>query len=269
MDRDLVPIGQFSKTTRLSVKALRLYDEIGLLAPAWVDPDSGYRYYRRGQVVAAEAIRALRSLDMPLEEIRQVLGGSPATVHDALEGHRRRLTAALERHRRMLTFTEDLLQGRAQLMPYDVQLKEVPDQQVAAVRRHTSLATISGAIESAFATLMGQLAPLNVTPSDAPFIIFHDVIDEKTPGDIEICLPVDRKVELADEAYLTRIPGGEFAATMHKGPYDQVSPAYHALSNWAAGNGRELAGAPRERYLNDPSTVKPDELLTEVHWPLR
>jgi len=70
---DLLPIGRFSKATRLSVKALRHYDELGLLRPAFVDPSSGYRYYRPAQANQAEAIRILRSLEMPLEEIRAVL----------------------------------------------------------------------------------------------------------------------------------------------------------------------------------------------------
>ena len=71
---NLLPIGRFSKATRLSVKALRHYDELGLLRPAFVDPSSGYRYYRPAQANQAEAIRILRSLEMPLEEIRAVLG---------------------------------------------------------------------------------------------------------------------------------------------------------------------------------------------------
>ena len=66
---DLVPIGRFSRMTRLSIKALRLYDGLGLLTPAWVDPSSSYRYYRLGQANRAEAIRVLRQVDMPLEEI--------------------------------------------------------------------------------------------------------------------------------------------------------------------------------------------------------
>ena len=70
---DLLPIGRFSKATRLSVKALRHYDELGLLRPAWVDPSSGYRYYRPAQANQAEAIRILRSVELPLEEIGAVL----------------------------------------------------------------------------------------------------------------------------------------------------------------------------------------------------
>jgi len=63
---DLMPIGRFARLTRLSVRALRRYDAEGLLAPAWVDPDSRYRYYALEQVPAAATIALLRSLDVPL-----------------------------------------------------------------------------------------------------------------------------------------------------------------------------------------------------------
>ena len=65
----LMSIGRFSRASRLSVKALRLYDAEGLLAPAWVDPASGYRHYRPEQVRRAEAIRVPRTVDMPLARV--------------------------------------------------------------------------------------------------------------------------------------------------------------------------------------------------------
>ena len=68
-----IPIGQFSKMTRLSVKALRLYDENGLLAPAHVDPSTGYRYYEPGQAGRAEMVKILRTVGMPLDEIRAIV----------------------------------------------------------------------------------------------------------------------------------------------------------------------------------------------------
>src|SRR3954462_1147328 len=69
----LVPIGEFSKMTYLSVKALRHYHDVGLLEPAAVEPDSGYRLYAAEQVPVAQAIRRFRDLDMALDQIRQVL----------------------------------------------------------------------------------------------------------------------------------------------------------------------------------------------------
>ncbi|NRQ40784.1 MerR family transcriptional regulator, partial [Nonomuraea sp. NN258] len=103
MDEDLLPIGQFARLGRLSVKQLRRYDELGLLRPAYVDGDTGYRYYRPGQARVALSIGLLRSLDVPLAVVGQVLSGAEGaleSVRDALEAElarRRRTLASLER----------------------------------------------------------------------------------------------------------------------------------------------------------------------------
>src|SRR5689334_20556832 len=72
----LVPIGDFSRMTHLSVKALRFYHDQGLLEPARIDPSSGYRFYDPGQVPVAQVIRRFRDLDMPLDQVRTVLQAS-------------------------------------------------------------------------------------------------------------------------------------------------------------------------------------------------
>src|SRR5215213_6409744 len=218
---DLLPIGRFAKATRLSVKALRHYDELGLLRPARVDPSSGYRYYRPAQANQAEAIRILRSVDMPLEEIGALLadgGGEP--VAGRLARHRERLEARLAEHRRMLAFLERLLE-REDVMPYEVTVKQLPAQPVAATRTTTDLGHIAAAISTGVDTVLAELA------------------------------------------------GGPAAVTVHRGPYAEIGPAYHTVSGWVADHGHELAGGPREVYLNDPREVAEADLLTEVQWPIR
>src|SRR5512140_3740487 len=89
---DLVPIGRFSRLCRLTVKALRHYDEVGLLRPALVDERSGYRYYALAQAADAERIRLLRDADVPLEEVRAFLvAPDGAAARALLDAHRRRL----------------------------------------------------------------------------------------------------------------------------------------------------------------------------------
>jgi DNA-binding transcriptional MerR regulator len=86
-DPDPLSIGAFSRVTRLSQKALRLYGSLDLLPPACMDPDSGYRYYRAAQVRDARLIRALREVAMPLATIRRVLAGSPREAQTLMQGH--------------------------------------------------------------------------------------------------------------------------------------------------------------------------------------
>src|SRR4051794_23346279 len=94
-------IGSFAMLTGLSVPALRHYDAVGVLAPASVDPDSGYRYYATDQIAAGRAIRALRALDLPLDEVGEVVNGAGAEhVRGLLLRHRARLkerASALDR----------------------------------------------------------------------------------------------------------------------------------------------------------------------------
>ena len=113
----LMPIGRFSRLTGVGVKALRHYDEIGLLVPAAVDDESGYRFYSVDQVDRAEAIRLLRRLDMPLDEVRSTLAAEdPAALRAALVSHQRQMAirdAALRASRGKL---QRLIDGRETIM---------------------------------------------------------------------------------------------------------------------------------------------------------
>jgi effector-binding domain-containing protein len=267
---DLVPIGRFSRMSRLSIKALRRYDEQGLLSPSWVDPSSGYRYYRPAQARRAEAIRILRAVDMPLDEIHDVLAeDDPEFTTKRLAMHRERLAERLADQERMLRFLERLIDRGGAIVPYDVSIERAPDQRVASLSVHTTMATIGEDIAAGFAVLVGALTEAAAQPIGAPFIIYHDVIDEQTDGDIEICVPVPPSVDVPDsEVDFKLIPGGSVAATTHRGPYDEISPAYHTVTGWIQDHGHRIAGAPREIYLNDPQSVVPEDLLTEVQFPI-
>jgi DNA-binding transcriptional MerR regulator len=93
-DPNLLVIGRFARLVGLSVGALRHYDDLGLLRPAWVDPETGYRSYHRGQLETARSIARLRDLEVPLEGIRAYLGrDDPAERRRLLVDHRKRVEA--------------------------------------------------------------------------------------------------------------------------------------------------------------------------------
>jgi DNA-binding transcriptional MerR regulator len=109
---DLLSIGAFAVSTGLSIAALRHYDEIGLLDPAVVDPDTGYRRYAPDQLDQARLICGLRAVGLPIDEIRAVLGQRPADVHRALDAHRERLvTQVRELSQRVLAVDEFIEKG--------------------------------------------------------------------------------------------------------------------------------------------------------------
>lgn len=94
-DAPRLTIGQVAHHTGLTVKALRHYDRVGLLPPAHVDPATGHRSYDRTQLEVARLVHLLRSVDVPLDDVRTCVesGGDPATVADVLTAHRRRVEA--------------------------------------------------------------------------------------------------------------------------------------------------------------------------------
>ena len=267
---DLLPIGRFARATRLSVKALRHYDELGLLRPAWVDPSSGYRYYRPAQANQAEAIRILRSVEMPLEEIAALLAESGEPVAKRLQLHRERLEARLDEHRRMLAFLQRLL-DKEDVMPYEVTVKELPAQPVAATRATTTLREISTVISDGVHAILDELGRQGIEPAGPLQVVYHadQVLDEETSAPIEICFPVAAGFEATGEVYGAELAGGPAAVTVHRGPYAEITPAYHTVSGWIHDHGHELAGGPREVYLNVPGQVAVADLLTEVQWPIR
>jgi DNA-binding transcriptional MerR regulator len=113
----LMPIGRFSRLTGVGVKALRHYDEVGLLVPAAVDDETGYRFYSPDQVDRAEAIRLLRRLDMPLDEIRSTLAAEdPAALRAALVSHQRQMASRDSELRASIARLQRLIDGRERIM---------------------------------------------------------------------------------------------------------------------------------------------------------
>src|SRR5271156_5344557 len=104
-------IGEFSRMTHLSVKTLRHYHEVGLLAPAEVDPASGYRYYTTYQVPTAQVIRRLRDLEMPVEQVGAVLvAPDPATRNALIGAHLQRMEGQLEQTRAAVASLRSLVE---------------------------------------------------------------------------------------------------------------------------------------------------------------
>lgn len=114
---DLIPIGRFARLSGLSIGALRHYDELDLLRPADVDRFTGYRRYRPEQLEIARTIGRLRDLEVPIDEIREVLGADdPADQRRRIGAHERRLQARVDRLAHLLHVTRQLSKGREPLM---------------------------------------------------------------------------------------------------------------------------------------------------------
>lgn len=268
--KDLLPIGRFSQVSRLTVKALRHYDELGLLHPAMVDPDSGYRYYSLAQACDAEQIRLLRQIDMPLEEISEIIGErDPDVFKVRLDRHRQGIEQKVSEYQRVLSFLQRLINNEEVTVSYKVNVKQISDQQIASVRTHTSLPKIGEAMEQGFGDLFGRLGWADAYPVGPPFSIYHGDEFDETDIDVEMCAPVGQVVPGSQQPAFRELPGGTVAYTLHSGAYEEIGPAYQSLASWIQEHGHETAGPPREVYLVGPDRVSdPVEYRTEVIWPI-
>jgi DNA-binding transcriptional MerR regulator len=106
--KNLISIGKFSELSELSIRALRLYDELGVLKPAFIDPDTNYRRYGLDQVSTALRIRAMRQIAVPLKTIRHMIG-DPDAGSDDLKQHRSKLSGKLEELKSQLSLLERVI----------------------------------------------------------------------------------------------------------------------------------------------------------------
>lgn len=262
---DHLPIGRFARLCRLSVKQLRHYDDLGLLAPAHVDPDTGYRYYRSDQARDALVIGLLRSLEVPLPAIGQVLSGTTGVLGDV----RDRMEAELARRRRNLAALERIL--AAGLPRPEVRLVREPARRMAVVRDVAPEDRIGEVTSACVARLIDAVFGADAAPGDE---------DERPVGGPSLgtligLFPLDLAPEIAISVAMETsadvpgtspdvLPGGLCAAVTHVGPYDQIGLTAYALLAWVGDHGHTPAGPLREVYISDPARTPPDQLITHL-----
>src|SRR5262245_45850645 len=132
----MLSIGNFAGLTRLSQKALRLYAQLALLSPAYVDPVSGYRYYSPAQVRPARLIGLLRQMDMPLTTVRQVVAAAPDDADMLVQHYLAGREAQLAQARRVAQEVSAFIHREVSPMPYDVTVRSIPAQPVLSRAAH-------------------------------------------------------------------------------------------------------------------------------------
>lgn len=266
---ELLPIGRFSRLTWLSIKALRVYDEMGLLHPAFVDPDSGYRYYTPEQGATARVIATLRTLDMPLASIKEVLAEpDPDRVRDLLDEYRLVLEQRIDRHRHMLNRVETFIRKGA-VMTYEITTRDLPAARVLGTSSTITPDGLGAFCEEGYHRIYGTLAAAGAAPAGPPRLVYLDLADDSWT--VEACVPVEGLAEAPGGLDLHEVPAGRAAVTQHVGPYDELGLAYREVESWIQAQGLVSAGPPYDVYTNDPSQVGGDttKLETQIVWPVR
>jgi len=266
--KELLAIGAFASMTRLSLKALRLYDQLGLLLPRHVDHQTGYRYYGVDQLSSARLIRVMREMDMPLATIRQVLASlnsSPAEAEVLVNEYIEQRERQVEQIRGQVHQFIQLIQQEQNPMSLEVNVKSIASQQVLSATHHIKVNKLDETIRKSVDAMYALLKEQNLEAASAPFGIFHGAINEQEDGPLEICMPVNGAVKGNSKIQVKQLQGGQAACVMTVGPetdFPVILGAYDAAADWIQKNGHEMAEPPREIWHSGPG----DNPKMEIAW---
>ncbi|RAG82308.1 MerR family transcriptional regulator [Streptacidiphilus pinicola] len=262
-------IGDFSRATHFTVKTLRHYHDIGVLAPAEVDPQTGYRRYGVDQIPTAQVVRRFRDLGMPLEEVKAVLAASDADDRNRHIGaHLSRLEEELGRTQLAVSSLRDLLTGPPADVPA-VQLRSVPAVRAAAVSATVDSqdcrAWSEGALGELYATLAGQ----GLRETGPACGLFDDDMFTRHRGVATVFVPCDGPVRPIGRVGPSVLPAAELAVIGHHGRPIEADRSYGALAGYVARHALAVDGPVREVYLVGRRET-PDETRwhTEICWPV-
>ncbi len=268
MDPSLLRVGEFLRRTRLSPKALRLYEAAGLITPAGVDPFSGYRGYAPDQVERARLIGLLRRAGMPLARVAGVVDLEPGARRAAVEGWWTSVEADVRERRALL----DTLYRSPEEEPvvHDIALRTVPGKDLLTTTRRQTVDGLSDYIGDSVARITAHLHASGAAVAGPLRVIYHGMVTEDSDGPVEVALPFTGSVTAVDGLEVRRDPGGTeawTALTRGEAEFPQVLGAYDDLGRWIDDSDLHRAGHPAEVYLT-PRDGAADVVHMEVVWPV-
>ena len=268
----MLKIGEFSKLSRVSIRMLRQYDEMGLLTPETTDPFTGYRYYSEHQLLAANRVTALREMGFTRPAIAELLEcwEDRAAVERHLLDQREAARLQAEEAARRLRLLDTALERlrKEEPMNYDVTLKTIPERQVASVRQIIPSYDCEGSLWSIF---MKETAGLRIQDGDPVLCsaTFHDGEHKESDVDVEIQKTVRGDYPNTEHVKFKTMPQVLVASTVCRGSYDQIGEATAAVVSWVEANGYAFDGPAFFIYHVSPhETQNPDEFVTELCYPV-
>ncbi|MGF1576305.1 MAG: MerR family transcriptional regulator [Cyanophyceae cyanobacterium] len=275
----MLKIGDFSRLGQISVRMLRHYDQLGLIKPAYVDPESDYRYYSLDQLPRLHRILALKDLGLSLDQIEQVLREnlSPEQLQGMLALKQAELSQQVQetqlRLQRVASRLAQIQQEDAD-SPYEVVLRPISASVIASIRRIVptlmDMPTYRcGASDDLYAWLDKQ----RLDPYGPEIVLYHFPDYSETDIDMEFGIPIasKSKLDLRDPIQLSTLTAVEqMACVIHEGLLWDVGQAITALFTWMGRNGYASAGSFREVHLFGKETAKTgtEPVVVELQIPV-
>ncbi len=271
----MLSIGEFSNICKVSTKTLRYYAEIGLILPAEINPENGYRYYSIEQLEKMLFINRLKSYNFSLEEIKQILESEELQeekLYLELTRKKKEIEKQVQEFKKTLdqlnNDISNLKQGKS-IMSYleniDVQLVEVPKMCLLSLRKMVHEYEFAEEYGNCFSKLFKKIQEGKLTILAPPMVLFHSAEFSPFGLDTEFAIPVKEYVTGTRDFH-----PGLCLKTVLYGSYSNLSSVYTKQREWAEKEGYECNNALYEVYVTDPTQVSEEsELITEIYYPVK
>ncbi|WP_410579411.1 MerR family transcriptional regulator [Amycolatopsis sp. lyj-108] len=265
----LLKIGVFARRSRLSLKALRLYDRLGLLTPRHVDAQTGYRWYEESQLETARLVGTLRRLDIPLSTIAEIISAPSPHAAEMITRYWQTIERDMSVRRELVSHLLGTMRGDTPDTTA-VAVRDVLPQQVLTEQRHTTVDTLSCWLGGAFGRLHKAAADLG-GPAGHPFAVYYGDVSEDSDGPVEVCVPISLDVTPVAKFAVRHEPAHREAYLRLRRAqveFPQILSAYDLVTHWISQRELNMTGAPREVYFADFASAEPDDQVCDVAIPV-
>ncbi len=260
----MLSIGEFSRVTQLSIKALRLYHEKGILVPDEIDYESKYRYYKSSAVEKALIIKTLKDMGFSLNEIKQIIMeyNDDRQIVGHIEKKLKEIDTTMRKYEDMKQQLSLFLQRTAAektTHPADVEKEVIPDTLICGIRFKGKYDEI-GKRYGILSRECGRYA------RGKPFTLYYDGEYKENDADIEACLEVKKKVTIKG-IDCRELKGGRAVTLIHRGPYEELGRSYQKLFEYVTDNNLKTLLPSREQYIKGPGMifmVNPKKYVTKL-----
>lgn len=260
-------IGEFSKITGLTIKAIHLYHEMSLLVPNAVDTSNGYRFFDQNNVEKARAIVLLKNMMFSLTEIAEILKDydDESEIVTFLERKRGVIETQLKQLKSVSVSLEKIIQqereaiGMLNSSEFKIEEKKLAPMLIASIRWKGKYSD-AGKWFGKLCRSAGRFA------TGKPFSLYHDMEQLDDGASIESCVPIKKKFA-TDGIICNELPGGKCVSLVHKGPYTQLSRTYTLIFDYIKKKHYQAVLPIREIYMKGPGIIfsgNPKNYLTEI-----
>lgn len=260
-------IGEFSKITNMTVKALRYYDEENILKPSYRNEENGYRFYNDNDFKKAQLIGVLRELEFSISEVKDVISSceDEDDLSYFLEEKKKIIEDRIRKERILLKkinlYTKP--SGREEeVMDYKVEIKNFDPIKVAAIRFTGKYDEVGEYFKTIYSAVKGN-------SNGEPFNCYYDD-DYKEIADIEVCVPVLKSVNHPDVT-IKEMPAVKAVTVTYVGPYENFNMAYKAIFDYIEKNNLKWKLPTRVVYIKGPGIIfkgNPNKYVTEIIVPI-